>query len=346
MKALYLSRSKLTSSVNAVYIKGLKANGVEVEEMFVRHNEFFTLIKHLVSRRKSSDIVFVGYDSPVLVPLAKIFSNKKVVYNALCSVYERIILSRRLASKYSIKAIYYWLSDFWAVHLADLTMVETRSQADFFKKLFKISDKKLFVAWSGVDEDNFKHNPEIEKFPAFTVLFRGAFMPEAGVEYVVQAAKALENEGIKFVIQGGGLFSDKVQKMIEELNPSNLELQSDFLPYEELRLLMQRCHLSLGQLSDHPRLSRTIPHKCYESLAMKLPYLTAANRGISELLKSGTNCLTCNRADAQSLAEKVLWAKNNQEELAQIAEAGYKLYIEKLTPKILAGYLLAAITSL
>ena len=52
MKALYLSRSKLTSSVNAVYIKGLRANGVEVDEMFVRRNEFFNLIKYLLENRK------------------------------------------------------------------------------------------------------------------------------------------------------------------------------------------------------------------------------------------------------------------------------------------------------
>nr|AQS32877.1 hypothetical protein [uncultured bacterium] len=346
MKALYLSRSKLTSSVNAVYIKGLRANGVEVDEMFVRRNEFFNLIKYLLENRKSWDLIFVGYDSPTLVPFAKIFSNKKVVYNALCSVYERLIISRKLASRYSIKAVYYWLSDFLAVHLANLTMVETMAQARFFKRFFKIPNSKLFVAWSGVDENSFKFNSEISKFLTFTVLFRGIFMPESGAEYVVQAAKILEKEDVKFIIKGGGLHWDKLREMIKELNPQNLELKLDFLDNDELSSLMQKCHLSLGQLSDHPRLIRTIPHKCYESLALKLPYLTVKNSGVLELLRPDETCLVCESADARSLANAIMNAKNNPNKLEIISTNGYNFYAQHLRSHILAGNLLKRINKL
>lgn len=104
--------------------------------------------------------------------------------------------------------------------------------------------------------------------------------------------------------------------------------------------------MSLGQLGNHPRLIRTIPHKAYESLAMGLPYLTAANKGILELLKDGETCVVCNPADPNSLAEKILWAKNNWQELERIAERGHNLFIDKLAPQILAAELLESIKSL
>jgi len=345
MRVLYLSRSKMNHSVNAVYIKGLRLNGADVKEVFVRHDEFFELIKYLINNRKLFDSIFVGYDSPQLVILSKIFSRKKVIYNALCSVYERLIISRALARPFFPRAVYYWLADFLAVHLATLVMVETDSQIEYFRKLFWSKQKKLFRAWTGADEDIFYYVQDIERPPVFTVMFRGQFLPESGVEYVVQAAKILENEDINFIIHGGGFNVDKVKKLAEDLKPKNLKMITDFLPAEELRTFMQRCHLSLGQLSNHPRLERTVPHKCYESLAMRLPYLTAANRGILELLKDGETCITCEPENAESLAEKILWAKDHPRELERIAEKGHVLYKDKFSSHILAKKLLARINS-
>lgn len=346
MKILYLSQSN--DSVDRVYIKGLRENGIEVLSLRLKLNirGFVSLVRFYRKNRKGLDLIMVGWDSPGLVMFASLISGKKIIYNTALSVYERLIVSRELASRFSLKAIYYWLLDFIAVHLADLTMVETDHQADYFKKMFKISGKKIYSAWTGVDEDKFFYDPVMPKFDVFTVLFRGALMPEAGVEYVVRAAKILEDKNIKFIIIGGGFLLEKIRQLINELKPVNLEHIMDFVPYDKLRVIMQRCHLSLGQFSDHDRLSRTIPHKAYESLAMKLPYLTASSGGILELLKAGETCITCEPANADSLAEKIIWTKDNPQELERIAKNGYKLYQDRLRSHILAKNLLDRITEL
>jgi len=344
MNILYLSKSKLKHSVNAVYIKGLEQNGIDVIGFCSSRKGiegYFDAVKFLRKKRKSASNIIVGYDSPGFVMLAKMVGRKRVIYNALCSVYERLVVSRELARPFSPKAFYYWLLDFLAVHSADLVMVETNNQAEYFKKLFWVKEKKLFRAWTGVDEDIFYHNAYTEKFPVFTVIFRGQFLPESGVEYAIKAAKILENENINFIIHGGGYRTAEIKKLIEELKPKNLSLMTDLLSSDELRTLMQKCRLSLGQLSAHPRLDRTIPHKCYESLAMKLPYLTAANKGVLELLKDGETCVICEPANVESLAEKILRAKNNRQELERIAENGHQLHKNDLRSKILAQKLLA-----
>lgn len=346
MKTLYISRSKLSHSVNAVYVKGLRANGVSVDEVFIRRGEFWDLVKCLIRGRKKPYVIMVGYDSPVLAVIAKVFSGKRVIYNALCSVYERLIVSRNLAPKLSPKALYYWFIDFLAVHLSDLVMLETNNQVKYFKKLFFAPRHKLYRAWTGVDEDKFYYDPAVKKNDIFTAVFRGALMPEAGADCVVRAAKILENYPVQFIMASSGIELNKVKNLIDELKPKNLEFITDFLSDEDLRVLVQKSHLSLGQLADHPRLERTIPHKAYESLALKLPYLTAANKGVLELLVPSETCLVCKPGDEKSLAEAILWARDHPDELNKIAENSFHLYQNQLRPRILANKLLERVRAI
>ncbi len=340
MNILHIRQSRDT--VNTVYARGLEQNGAKILDLYLKSSipSFFKLIKFYRKEGDNIDLILVGFSSPLLAIWARLISGKKIIYNSAVSVYDRLISSRKLAGKFSIKTSFYLLLDFLAAHLSNLTMVESNSQAQFFKKNFKLNDKKIFRAWIGVAEDRFFYDSTVSKFDTFTVLFRGNFLPEAGTEYVVRAAKILEGKNVKFLIVGDGQEADKITGLIEELRPSNLEWIKDFMPQEELREIMQKCHVVLGQLSDHPRLARTVPYKVFESLAMKLPYLTASNKGILELVQAGETCITCNPADADSLAEKILWIKNNYSAAEKIAENGYNLYKDSLTPRILAKKLL------
>lgn len=349
MKILYISRTRLNYSLNSVYIHGLRQNGVEVLRFKMPSGglgSYLAALSFVRKNKEDSNCLIIGYDSSILAVFLRMFYRKKMIYCAVLPIYERLIISRKLAGRLSLKRLYYWLIDFLAFHFANLTMMESNHQIDCVSKFYFISKDKFIRSWIGVDEDNFFFDISTQKFSKFTVMFRGALMPEAGAEYVVRAAKILEQEDINFIMLSGGLLLDKIKKLIEETGLNNLELKPDFLPYEELKTLMQKCHLSLGQLSDHERLKRTVPHKVYESLAMKLPYLTAANTGILELLKEGETCIACKAADAGSLAGKILWAKNNPQELERISQNGYQLYQDKLRTDILAKNLLEKIGEL
>lgn len=347
-KIIYLSNTRLDYSLNSVLIKGLRENGVQVSDVYVQRG-VLGLIKALSifkNNSRDTDAVIVGYNSQPLAFFLRPFCRKKIVYNAVLSEYERMVISRQLATKFSPKGVYYWMLDLLAAHSADLILVESNEQAKFFSYLFKVSSKKIYRNWIGSDENKFYYDPSITKQNVFTVLFRGALMPEAGVEYVVKAAKILEGENIDFVIIGGGLLTEKTQKLIRDLNPKNLKHITDYLSYNDLRKIMQSCHISLGQLSHHVRLKRTLPHKVYETLSMKLPYLTSANTGVLELLTPDETCILCNPADEKSLAEKILWIRNNYSKTEKIAENGYKLYQNELRSDILAENLLKKIEKL
>ena len=111
---------------------------------------------------------------------------------------------------------------------------------------------------------------------------------------------------------------------------------SERIPSDQLRNLMLSSHISLGQLAKHPRLDRTLPCKLFETLALKLPYLTGRNKAVFEILTDGESCTTSNPGDAKDLVEKIIYLKNNPDVREKISENGYILYKKSLTSKKLA----------
>ena len=81
----------------------------------------------------------------------------------------------------------------------------------------------------------------------FTVLFTGTFIPLHGIEYIINAAKILEQRGeaIRFVIVGAGQSYQKITAMASELAVSNVQFERP-VRYEQLSHLMLQAHLCLG----------------------------------------------------------------------------------------------------
>ncbi|MBI2041840.1 MAG: glycosyltransferase family 4 protein [Candidatus Nealsonbacteria bacterium] len=344
LKICYLNLTKDIPPRDAVYLRGLKENGMTVVDCRDHSpgiKKLWEIFKKYRAVRNSCDILWVGYTAHILVPLVRLISRKKIIFNALGSLYEGIIISRGQASPFSLKALYCWLTDWLAFHSASVSLVESNEQRKWLMKKFFLPARKLQRAWTGVDDAVFFYDPAIPKLPNFTVLFRGGFLPESGVEYAVKAARLLKNENVKFKIIGSGLMADKVKKTLQSFDSKNIEWFSEKLNQSQLRIKMQECHLSLGQLSAHDRLNRTIPHKAFESMIMKIPYLTARNKGILELLQENKTCFACRPADVQDLAAKILEIKNNPEQAGKIADNAFELYQKELTPKILAQEILS-----
>lgn len=343
VKICYFGAYNAELARNEVYLKGLRLNGAETIECAdsswgpIKYFKLF--VKHW-KIRKMYDVMIVGYAGHFLVPFARLICHKPIIFNAMTSLYEANIVSRKKYSPYSPLAWRIWLIDWMAFKLSDLVLVETNEQKKYLVKKFRIASKKFERLFIGANDSIFYPDENIKKNNVFTVLFRGRLLPEAGVEHILETAEILKNEDIQFLILGFGLLEGKIRKKIGELNLKNLELISERLNIEELRRRMLSAHVGIGQIENHERLERTIPYKAFEYLAIKLPYINGNGRGIRELLQDRENCLLVNLADSEDLAQKIMELKNNLELGKKIAENGYKLYQEKLTPQILGKELL------
>ena len=349
MKICYFGIYRPDFGRNKTYIDGLKQNDIEIIECRDTSRGFLKFLKLFWKHRKirnNYDYLIVGYPGHIVVWLAKLISKRPVIFDALCTLYEGEILSRNLYKYNLFMKAWVLFIDWLAVKCADLILVESEAQKKYFVDRFNLPDEKVVRIFTGADEEIFFNDLEIKKRAKFTVLFRGRFLPEAGIEYVVQAAKLLENDDVDFLIIGGGVVEKEIGLLIQSLKPNNLEWINQYLPTNELREKMLECHVSLGQFENHIRLQRTIPHKAFESLLMGLPYITGKNMAISELLTDRENCLMVSNADPQDLAEKILELKNDKNLIQKIANNGRRLYEEKLSSIKLGRDIILAIKEL
>jgi glycosyltransferase involved in cell wall biosynthesis len=323
---------------NKIYIKGLKENEVKIIEC--RDNsrgplKFIKLFLKYWKIRDDYDYLIVGYPGHIVVWLAKLISKKPVIFDALCAMYEGVIVSRGQFGIFNIRSLYIRFIDWLAVRCADFCLLESENQKKYFQERFGKS-QKYKVIYTGADDGDFYKDNSITKKEKFTVVFRGKFLPEAGIKHIIKAADLLKNKEVDFLIIGSGFLEKEIKSFINEVKLDNLSLISGYLSFKKIRGEMLSSHVSLGQFEDHDRLQRTIPHKCFETMAMGLPYVTARTPAISEILKDGKSCLFVNMADPKDLAEKIMILKNNPGLANTIGENGYKLYKERFTPKNLA----------
>ncbi len=350
LKICYFGIYRPLAPRDKVYFDGLKKLGVEIIECVDSSSgllKFYRLFKKHLGFRDKYDILWVGYLSPMLLPLAWLISRKKIIYNALDSWYDRTILDREAHSRYSPVAWVIWLLDFAAFHLADIVLVESEQQKLFIAKIFFVKPSKLQVIFTGVDEAVFYPDSSVAKADIFTVVFRGMFLPATGAEIVLEAAQLLRDEGIKFIIIGWGQpIQQRIEEKIKKDKLDNVKLITYFLPPDELRKTILSAHAMLGQFGDHPRLDRTIQHKTSEALALGMPYITRDSLSSRELLISGDNCLFVSPEDPKALADVILFLKKDFMLRERIASGARQSYIAKCSSPVLAREVEAVISIL
>lgn len=334
---------------NKVYMSGLRALGHEIIECrdaspgFLKYGRLKK--KHeIIEKHGGYDALVVGYPGHIVVPLAQRISSRPVIFDALCSLYEGEVLSR---SKHRSNPLMRWwieYTDMKAAKAATAILVETEAQRRFFVDRFAVDPAKVHRVFTGCDETIFNTKLQVKKRDRFTVVFRGKFLPEAGVKHILDAAKALEHQGVDFLILGHGFLEKEIRDRIAMLGAANIEWIGDKLPSIELARRMAECHVSLGQFEDHERLGRTIPHKAFESIALGLPYITARAEGVSELLTDGEDCLMVEPADPEDLASKILKLKNDPDLAARLGRNARRTFEEKASSAVLARDVVEAIS--
>lgn len=286
------------------YLEGLRKIGVNAE--FVQLDPKNLIKTFWVFRKKRSkhDVFVIMSPSHYLVPFVRVFLGKNVYLDAGWSLFEGSIISRRQKGFIGINILKVYLIDFMASFFAKRIFLESNMQKGFYCKIFLVRKKKCSVIYTGVDEAQFKMNSNF-KTPSDLfnnskiVLFRGKYTAEAGLEVLAQASKLLSKEKITFWILSPGI-------------PKNLEFSNNTIVIntfvdskQNLAKVYSEAGLTLGQLSNHTRLKRTIPHKAYESAYLSKPYLSARSNGILELFTEDKDILCFNAGDENDLAKKI-----------------------------------------
>lgn len=327
-------------SRNRIIIKGLQKNKVGVlqcrEEgrILIR---YYRLLRCFIKKYKKIDAIIVGFGGHFDVPLAfilgKIFS-KKIFFDIFTSKYETYVEDRKELAKTSLKGIIYFCFDWISLHLTDYIIVDTKEHLSYFNKKFRIDKKKGALIPVGSDDEIFYPKELREKRD---VLFYGFFQPLHGTHTILQAARVLPE--VRFTLIGYGQDKAKAREFVSKNNLKNVK----FINHVNLNKLSEeinRSKIILGIFGNTTKARSVIPNKVYDGLASRKPIITGNTKAAKEILKNGYNCLLVDLEDHMMLKNAIARLLKNKTLSKRIAENGYYIYQNKLTPEIVVKRLI------
>ncbi|MEK7603687.1 MAG: glycosyltransferase [Patescibacteria group bacterium] len=356
MKVCYFGTYSPNYTRNRVNITGLRENGVEVIECNIQTGglrKHWDLFRKHWPMRGSYDVMIVGFNGHAIMPVAWLvtrFPRKKLVFDAFISAYDTNIFDRKKHLPHSLMALKYWIIDWLACSLADLVLMDAEAYAKYVSETFHISRQKVKGLFVGCPNDvmyprpqNKAHSAKAE--PDFIVHFHGTYIPAQGIPYIIEAARILDGQGVKFNLIGKLDTYGEAINLVKRLKLTNVRFY-DYMPYNKLAEFMANADICLGGFGDTEKAKMAGIFKIIEAMAMKKPFITADTPAMREFLTDRKDSLLCKSADGQDLADKILELKNNVNLRNTIAENGYQLYLRRFTPKAIGRDLMAFVNSI
>ena len=342
MKVCYFGSYDKECTRNRIIIKGLKQNGVEVVECNDRHSflrKYLSLAKKYFSL-DDFDAVIVGEFGQTDVPTAWILTKitkKPLIFDVFVSTYDGIIHDRKLFKENSFRAKYYYYLDKISCKLPKILFLDTNEHIKYFNEEFGISEKKFRRIFVGSDDEIFYPRKNVKNNDTFTITFYGSFIPLHGLQYIVRAAKLLEEyKDIKFEILGSGQTYNFIRDLSEKLKICNIVFIKERVKYEEIPNFITKSDVCLGIFGDTAKAKRVIPNKVYEALAMGKPLITGDSPAIKECgIVNRKNTLLVEMANPEAIANAILELKDDEKLRNDIAKNGLALFKENFTPKII-----------
>lgn len=229
----------------------------------------------------------------------------------------------------------------WLYHNADLIIPVTDAAEKIIKT--RSNGTPTTVIPNGVDIDLFekKENPAIgmdENYDA--AKFRVGYVGSLGVIHdlrtFIEAAKICEDDPeIQFVIVGDGGRNNKLQDIIEELQPNNLEWVG-LKKHEQIPYYISSFDIAINPINPSKAFESIVTVKFYEYLACEVPVITCGEGLMRRIGDLSGAAETVEPKNPQKLAQKVREIKDDQAKKEKLAGAGRKFINDQYSRSKLA----------
>lgn len=312
------------------YFNGLRRMGIACDwldvgsfgELRSRQDE---INQHL---DRGSRIVITS-PSHVLVPFFILIFHRRPIFDAGWTLYDGVISSRRQYGFLASNILKTLLIDFLSLHLASRVLVESEAQQKSILQRYLVYKNRLSVLLTGFDEERLDGVSSKKNDGEVCVLFRGGAQDEAGLEVLDKAIRKLENEReLKFKL---------ITNRYKPRAPfgANVELLNEYVSDEELGKAFREADLVLGQLSNHKRLNRTIPHKFFEAAYLGKPYLSS-DKGLMGDLGKLSIIYVFSGGNSDDLAQSILRIVGDLESAKKVGDGLREWYLKNASQRVLS----------
>lgn len=240
-------------------------------------------------RTKKPDLILIGYPGLIDIIFACAIGRIRkipVVWDVFISIYDTVVIDRRLMQENSIGARLLYKLERFALQLPALAFMDTRAHARRIESLFKLDSGAIGSVWVGVESEWFSPEPKRDSGgnAPLRVLFYGQFIPLHGIPVIVEAARMLQSAPVEWTLIGHGQEESKIQDMLDE-NPLPKVRWIKWVEYTDLHRCLAESDLCLGIFGSSPKAASVIPNKVFQILAMGRPIITRDSDAIRELLE-------------------------------------------------------------
>lgn len=232
----------------------------------------------------------------------------------------------------------------WLYQNADLIIPVTPSAEKIIQERSKGTPTSVIS--NGVDLEIFnkKGNPQCKIDENYDpAKFRVGYVGSLGVIHdlktFVEAAKFCEEDpDIQFVIVGDGGRNNRLQNIIKENEPVNLEWVG-LKKYEQIPYYISSFDVALNPINPSVAFESIVTVKFYEYLACGVPVITSGRGLMKEIGDESGAAITVEPNNARELAAAILKLKSDQAQLKKLSGRGRKFINDRFSRLKLASKL-------
>jgi glycosyltransferase involved in cell wall biosynthesis len=275
------------------------------------------------------DILMVGYPGHIDVYIARVLSwirKKPMTWDVLNSLY-LIGLERGLNKTNPLTLKFIKFFEKIACRLPDMLFLDTEEFINWFKYIYNVNPNLFRIVPIGADDRYFRIT-DIQKTKdnLFRVIYYGSYIPNHGVEYIIESANLLKDHPeIQFEMIGEGPDLELALSLVETYDLKNIK----FIRWKKLNELVihiANSDLILGVFGTSKQVTLTNNNKIYEGFAMGKPVISGESPALPSQLINGIHLYLCERGCPQALADGILTLKSQPELRETMAQVGLMIF--------------------
>ena len=339
-KVLFWGRFDPAYSRNRVYAALFRELGWEVDYFFVKWFPKFGDVEAALrglNRRTPPDLVWVPVCRQRDILAACRWAHRrgiKVLFDPMISAWDKKVLEQRKWQSQEPRSKRLHERERIMMNTPDMVTWDTSCHLEFCAKEFGVPREKMRVLLTGTDETVFKPLSEVKRASErdFTVLYHGAYLPLHGTEYIVEAARMTEKEGILWDFLGWGAY--KAATEAKAAGISNIRFL-DKVPYVEVPKVIAAHDVVLGVFGTTEKASRVIGNKVYECMACARPTINEYCTGYPEAAKSCKAIKFVPPGDAKAIADAVREYRDDWAHRDEYCAEARKFFEQHLSMRII-----------
>ena len=309
-KVLFWGRFDPGYSRNRVYAALFRELGWDVDYFFVKwfpkFGDWEAAVRGL-GRRPLPDLVWVPVCRQRDILAACRWAHRrgvKVLFDPMISAWDKKVLEQRKWRADEPRAQRLHAHETVLMNAPDMVTWDTSCHLEFCARTFNVPRERLRVLLTGTDETVFRPQAD-DAAPStgpFRVLYHGAYLPLHGTEYIVEAARMTEGEGIQWDFLGWGAY--KAATEAKAAGISNIRFL-DKVPYVDVPKVICAHDVVLGVFGTTEKASRVIGNKVYECMACARPTINEFCTGYPPEAKDCRAITFVPPGDAKAIADAV-----------------------------------------